>query len=534
MTITLTDALTPLYETARAAEDGGRWDDALAAYTGLLDRVDEGAPGLKAEVLRRTGNVHYYRGDLELAAQLYRASCVEAEARGATKDLASALNGAAVAHQALGQLDQAESCYQRAFEAAEAVGHSRLAIMVQQNLATIASVRGDTDVALAHYHAALSRHEANNDAQGLAGVLNNIGMVHVDLEQWAEAETAFERALIHAQGRNDTEVVGTIQLNRADMFVEQDRFDDARLCCDQAFELFGRLGSKLGLGEAFRVYGSIFRAAGKLQLADAHLGAVAEIAEAADYLLLHAEALMEHALVFLDLGRNADALRALNRAHALFGELRARRQLLDIDKRLDELESNYLYVVQVWAESIESKDHYTAGHCGRVADLTTRLAAAAGFTGRDLTWIRMGAFLHDVGKTEVPPDVLNKPGKLTAEEWILMRNHTTAGDAIVAELGFPWDIRPIVRNHHERYDGTGYPDNLKGEEIPLAARILCIADVYDALTTTRSYRAGFTAAKAIEVMDTEAGTVLDPKLYALFRELMKDEIEASVEASQAN
>jgi putative nucleotidyltransferase with HDIG domain len=522
MTKTLLDTLTALYDAGRAAEEGGRWDEALDAYTRLLEKGEEAAE-LTAEVLRRSGNVHYYRGDLGLAAHMYQASCAAAQARGATKDLASALNGAAVAHHALGQLDQAEACYLRALEAAEQVGYSRLAVMIQQNLATIASVQGDTLGALQRYGSVLKSYESSDDVQGLAGVLNNIGMAHTDLRDWSEAETAFERALTYAEQRNDAEVVGTIQLNRANMYVQQERFEDARHCCDQAFELFGRLGSKLGLGEAYRVYGTIFRASGKLQLADAHLGAVVEIAEAAEYLLLHAQSLMEHALVFLDLGRNADALRALNRAHALFGELRARRELIDVEKRLDALERNYLYVVQVWAESIESKDHYTAGHCSRVADLTARLAAAAGFAGRDLTWIRMGAFLHDVGKTEVPAAVLNKPGPLTSEEWVQMRAHTTAGDAIVAELGFPWDIRPIVRNHHERFDGTGYPDQLAGDRIPLAARVLCVADVYDALTTTRSYRVGYSHSEAMAIMESESGTVLDPELFRLFRELINDE-----------
>jgi HD-GYP domain-containing protein (c-di-GMP phosphodiesterase class II) len=97
-----------------------------------------------------------------------------------------------------------------------------------------------------------------------------------------------------------------------------------------------------------------------------------------------------------------------------------------------------------------------------------------------------------------------------------MKKHTLAGDEIVAELNFAWDIRPMVRNHHEHWDGTGYPDRLRGDAIPLTARILCIADVYDALTTTRSYREAYTPAAALEIMKKEAGTVLDPNLFAIF------------------
>jgi len=106
---------------------------------------------------------------------------------------------------------------------------------------------------------------------------------------------------------------------------------------------------------------------------------------------------------------------------------------------------------------------------------------------------------------------------------LVMQAHTTAGDDIVAELGFPYDIRPIVRNHHERYDGTGYPDRLAGEQIPLAARVVCIADVYDALTTDRPYRAGIARTQALEIMSGEAGTVLDPTLFRVFFEMMQND-----------
>jgi putative nucleotidyltransferase with HDIG domain len=372
---------------------------------------------------------------------------------------------------------------------------------------------------LQRYQNALDRYQSLNDAVGAARALNNIGMAHVDLGNLKEAEQAFDGALKLADTTPDAETLGTVQLNRAELYLKLERFDDARACCDQAFEIFARLESKSGLGETYKEYGVLFRESGKLHLAEAHLSLVAELAQAADHPLLEAEAESEYALVHLAQGRSRDALKSLNRAHRLFGDLRARRELIDINRQLDRLEQNYLQVVQVWGESIESKDHYTAGHCQRVADYTCELAQAAGFDGRDLTWLRMGAFLHDVGKTTVDAAVLNKPGSLDPREWDEMRKHTIAGDQIVAELGFPYDIRPMVRSHHERWDGRGYPDQLAAEQIPLTARILCIADVFDALTTTRSYRSRYTTAQAIEIMKKEVG-IFDPELLALFCQLV--------------
>ena len=206
----------------------------------------------------------------------------------------------------------------------------------------------------------------------------------------------------------------------------------------------------------------------------------------------------------------------------MFGDLRARRELADVERALDRLEETYLRVVEAWGDSIESMDRYTAGHCSRVADYACLLAEAVGIRGRELTWLRMGAFLHDVGKIKVDVGILNKPGKLDAREWDEMRSHTVAGDEIVAELGFPYDIRAIVRNHHERWDGTGYPDRLVGEQIPLNARILCVADVYDALTTSRSYRSEFPVEEARAIMRELSGAAFDPSLLEVFLRVISE------------
>ena len=300
------------------------------------------------------------------------------------------------------------------------------------------------------------------------------------------------------------------------MYIALERFDDARACCDDAFQLFSRIGSTSGLGETYRAYGALYTESGKLHLAEAHFKLVAELARDARDPLLEAEAEAGFALVHLAGGRNAEALKSLNRAHALFTDLRARRELSDVEQSLDRLEETFLRIVEAWGESIESKDRYTAGHCSRVAEYTCLLAEAVGIRGRELTWLRMGAFLHDVGKTKVDVEILNKPDQLDAREWDEMRAHTVWGDEIVAELGFPYDIRAIVRNHHERWDGTGYPDRLAGEEIPLNARILCVADVFDALTTSRSYRPAMPVEKALTIMRELSGVAFDPHLLDVF------------------
>ena len=197
------------------------------------------------------------------------------------------------------------------------------------------------------------------------------------------------------------------------------------------------------------------------------------------------------------MGRNQEALRLLNAAHRLFGRLDARVDLVDVSTKVLRLEETYFAVVRDWGQSIESSDSYTFGHCERVAGYAVALARELGLDEEQQTAIRIGAYLHDVGKVRVPHEILTKPGALTAEEFRVIQMHPIWGLELLATVEFPWDIKPIIRWHHEKYDGTGYPDRLRGDEIPVSAQIICIVDVYDALTTTRSYRAALSQAEAL-------------------------------------
>ena len=513
--------LTSVIESGQRAERAGNWDVALDLYQQALESVREQEDAVRlAELLRWIGKVHRLRGDLEMAEMAYRESLQAAEASGRADLVASALNVLAVVQQAYGNVDEAEALYKRGRALAIESGDQRLTAMIEQNFAVLANIRGETDVALASYHAALDRYQRMGDDVNSASARNNMGMAYTDRGEWAQAAEQFRLALEGAARIGDAELRGTIELNMAELYLKSGDLDAAREHCAAAFAVFSRLQSKTSLAETYKMFAAIYRAAGKPQLAETHLGVIVELARACEDRLLEAEIEHERAMLHGAEGRNREALISLNRAHEIFQAFKANREVLDIDKRLDRLEETFLEVVRAWGESIESKDLYTAGHCGRVADYACLLAEAVGFKGRDLNWIRMGGFLHDVGKTGVPTEVLNKPGKLTDEEFDQMKRHTVLGDAIISETPFPWDIRPIVRNHHERWDGTGYPDRLKGEEIPLTARILCVADVYDALTTARSYRAALTQEEALAIMDKESGKTVDPQLYALFRQLI--------------
>jgi putative nucleotidyltransferase with HDIG domain len=197
------------------------------------------------------------------------------------------------------------------------------------------------------------------------------------------------------------------------------------------------------------------------------------------------------------MGRNQEALVLLNAARELFVQLDAGGDLSDVTRKVSELEGTYMTIVRDWGQSIESADSYTFGHCERVATYAVSVARALGLDDVEQTTIRVGAYLHDVGKVRIPHEILNKPGKLTREERELMERHTLYGLELLDGVDFPWDIKPLIRWHHEKCDGSGYPDRLREDVIPIAAQIIGIVDVYDALTTTRSYRAAMTPEDAL-------------------------------------
>lgn len=515
-------AVPALLEQAKQAEREGALDVALERYESALASLDHASdPGTAADLLRWIGTVRDLREELELACEAYWASAAVAEALGDGARIAAALNCLGVVAQFGGELDQAELHYRQARRLAEAAGDDSLVAMTDQNLATLSNIRGDVHSALESYGSALRRLLLLDREEAAASVLNNMGMANVDLEAWDQAAACFDQAYEMADRIRDASLLAVIDLNRAELHLRQGQLGTAREACDRAFETYSRIGSDAGRGESLKLYGCIARHACKPFLAASHFDAALDLARRSGDRLLQAEVEAERAILFLEQEENQEALRSLNQAHRLFSDLRAQRELFDLDRRLDHLEHTYLEVVRRWGASIEAKDEYTAGHCERVADYACMLAAALGYEGRDLTWFRMGGFLHDVGKTAVPAEVLNKPGKLTEEEWALMKSHTTVGYDIVSELNFPWDIAPLVRSHHERWDGRGYPDGLAGEQIPITARILGVADVYDALTTARSYRGALSHDDAIGIMERDSGSAFDPELFSLFRRLIE-------------
>ena len=187
----------------------------------------------------------------------------------------------------------------------------------------------------------------------------------------------------------------------------------------------------------------------------------------------------------------------------------------------------HLKTIEALAIAIDAKDEVTPDHVHRVQIYATGLARLFGLSDPELEALKAGALLHDIGKLAVPDYILNKPGPLTPAEFDKMKVHTIVGAEILERVGFPYPVVPVVRHHHERWDGRGYPDGLRGDEIPMTARILTLSDCFDAVCEDRNYRAAMTRDQAIEMLKEGSGTVFDPNVVRTFLDHL-DEFESEI------
>ena len=196
-------------------------------------------------------------------------------------------------------------------------------------------------------------------------------------------------------------------------------------------------------------------------------------------------------------------------------------------KMYQDIKKVHLTTVQALISTIEAKDAYTKGHSERVAELSAQIARKMNYSESEIEKIKYAGFLHDVGKVSLENNILNKEGELSKKEYEIVKEHPEVGADIVKNVKYLEEVADYVKYHHERLDGTGYPEGLKGDEIPEGARILAVADVYDALTSNRPYRSAWKRNKALNLLTEESGESFDKKIVNNLFELLKERKKVS-------
>jgi len=491
-------------QQARERERAGCLPEAIERYEAAIAAAERyGEQTVLAESLRRLAVVRHHRGEADEGRELCLRSYGVALRSADDVLAAEALNTLGGLDLTTGSLEEAHETFLRALELGGA--SQALCARVEQNLGIVANIQGHLSDAVARYERSLDAYRNAGDEHGCALAYHNLGMVSADRGRLDAADCYFQESRAFAERVGDVHLWALCLVNHAEVHVARQRFEDARQNAEAALALFDQLGVRAAKADAYRVIGMVYRETGRAALAESRLRTAIDLARAAGSVLGEAEACRELALLHQAMGRNEEALRLLNAAYRLFRRLDARVDLVHVGGKVAELEGTYLALVREWGQSIESSDDYTYGHCERVARNAVAMARALGLDEHAETTVLLGAYLHDVGQVQVPHEILKKQSPLTRVELDVVQLHPIWGIELLATVDFPWDLKPIIRSHHERYDGTGYPDRLQGDEIPLGAQIVGILDVFDALITTRAYQAALPAEQAIAEVTRRRG-----------------------------
>ena len=332
------------------------------------------------------------------------------------------------------------------------------------------------------------RFRQARDEQGCAVAYHNLGMLSADQREWRKADEYFAASLKIAERLGDIPFQDIVLLNRAEVQVGLADYDRAFTDAEQALEIFTRLGNVSGKADAYRSLGIVYREMGIPDLDEQRFRAALATATAVGA-PPDRRGQSRHGAAVHQAGAES---RRDDPAHGRPPAVQPARRQRRSSARRRRRRGSGSHVSRRRRQARPARSgppiRTPMGIPERVAAYAVAIAEALALDPIDIMTVRVGASLHDIGKVRIPPEILNKPGKLTPEEFDIIKQHPEWGLEILEDLEFPWLIKPIIRWHHEKLDGTGYPDGLAGDEIPLHAQIVCVADVFDAMTSARSYQ----------------------------------------------
>lgn len=518
-------ALAHLRE-ARALEQSGQLTEAVGGYELTIAEAEKNhSPAILSVALRRLAVLRHHRDDVDRARVLCRRSRQVADAIGNRILAAEALNTEGGLDLTSGALEPAREAFLQVLEIAG--GNRRLRARAEQNLGIVASIQGRLYEALTRYERSLAAYRDAGDEHGCAIAYHNLGRVAADRGQADAAETYYNECLARAERCGDVYLQGLTLVSQADLDVARQRFENARQRADGALALFGRIGARGAQSAAHRVLGMVYRETGRLPQAEEQLRTAIELAVGASSALDEAECSRELARVYQLMGRNQEALLLLNTAYRLFRRLDARTEMGNVHAKVNALESSYLSVMRSWARAIEAADSNAPGHCERVARNALLAARHLGLDEHQQTTIMLGSYLHDLGMIRVPRSLLHKAGALAPAERQTLRRHTLWGLELFGSVELPWDVKPIIRWHHERCDGSGYPDRLAGDQIPVTAQLVGIFDTFDAMIHPRPYQPRVSPEEAVYQLTVKKHQ-WSPAVFGAFTHVVMDQITPGV------
>lgn len=510
-------------EKGKAYASRGKHEKAIEEYQKILRYCcDSSHLTVKSETFTQIGQLLAKQGDHDRAlGYLQRATGAYRRLKD-RNGLCKALRNLGVVYVELGEFEEAESYLNEAIRVAREIEDQVVYADLINNLGAIMNMRGNWRRALKLYRESLQIYESQDEIRKSAYTKNNVAITLAEQGMNDEAFEYYEQAYQTAKEISDASLVLIVDINLADLYLKTGNLSRARLHCERA---------QRHLIESNRTNGHLVetkKIAGKIAYHEKdHDRAQRSFSEALDLCreigarFLEAEVLLERGTLYRAMDRHLDSLSDLESSYQIYKGLKAEGKREQAEDIIDSIEKLYLELFESMGIQVDRKDKYTKGHSDRVASFALLLARELGLKTSVLKTIVAAALLHDLGKIKMDDSVLKKAGRLTDEEYRLVKKHPELSVELLHGKELPWDIKPLILGHHEKMNGEGYPLGLKGEDIPLGARIICVADVFDALTSDRVYRPAFDPGTALDIMEKESGTSFDPMILGCFIQMVR-------------
>lgn len=459
----------------------------------------------KARALNALGVLYYSRHDFERAISYYERASAWIGDDEDPATLARVHSNLGWALWYMGNFHRAKYAFQYSLELFEPLGMEVLAARVRMGLGLLYLETAELDLAYDYTRQALTVFETHGDQNYEGRACINLGAVLTEKKDYDGARTFLDRAERIHRSRENKRMLAYTYTELARLYERRGDFGAAMDYCNRSLvTIFSDITQvdRMEVARLSHLFGRIFTAMGDYDKATGYLERAYDY-----YNILHVAHQKE---------RVAHDLKIAGCGTGNLLQARTRIAVEDGQFREQELRLQYLNTFLCLADALEAKDPYTRGHSERVTAYALLIAHEMGLSHKEKEILGCAGRLHDVGKMTVSDTILNKPGRLTDEEYAHIKKHPKAGADMTRFILTSREALSLVRHHHERYDGKGYPDGLKGKEIPFLTRILSVADVYDALTSDRPYRPAFPHSKAMQIIIENSGTQFDPDVVAAF------------------
>jgi putative nucleotidyltransferase with HDIG domain len=510
-------------EKAKAYASRGESEIAIIEYRKVLDYCrDASLLPIKAETHTQIGQLLSKQGDHDRALGYIQRAISSYRRLGDSAGLCKGLRNLGVVFVELGEFEEAITTIDEAIDVARQIGDIIVYADLVNNLGAVHNMQGNRERALELYQESLEIYERENERRKEAYTKNNIAISLIERGDEGDAFQYLVDAYFTATDIKDTALCLILDINLADLYVKKQVLDQARAHIDKALHhLRDRYAANGHLVEAKKIAGKITCLEGDTKRALKYFDEALDLSRDLGAQFLEAEVLLERGTLLKQVERHFDALTDLETSYQIYTRLLVEGKREQTEKTIGSIEHLYLQIFDTLAEQVDQKDEYTKCHSDRVASLGLILAKELGLQPHMLKTIVAAGLLHDIGKIRIDDTILKKAGTLSDPEFAEIKRHPEHGLELLRGKEFPWDVKPMILSHHEKFDGRGYPHGIKGEDIPLGARIICIVDVFDALTSDRVYRKAYSVSEALEVMIGESGTSFDPVLLKCFVTVVK-------------